>query len=338
MDASNDNMINDDFFTSLPRAGDAIRTHQNYRIKLKNSLQTLIKSADSKLNKNLSYLITKIQNLNIDHKFKPALYHLHHKLLESMQNSQASAVIDNLEKIENLTDKEIYSHGLQIKGGIDQDYELFFAAEVEKMGVRNARGELPKFNKEFTSDISHYEKVVRESIALIDKYDRDISDQIHEYVSCITLFEGQSAMGMTDVRSFGAVLIRIPEERHDPIAYFTEHLIHETSHLHLHALMIKDPIVINNPDERYTAPIRPDKSPMFGVFHATFVLSRMTRFFRYLVQNEPTNFNFQKSLKIMEKQFSSGLDVVKQYALCTTLGEKIKFSFENTANSLLKSA
>jgi len=61
---------------------------------------------------------------------------------------------------------------------------------------------------------------------------------------------------------------------------------------------------------------------MFGIFHATFVLSRMVRFYRKLVQVRKDQF-FAKQLKLFEKQFLNGSSTVKSYGKLTDLGQKI---------------
>lgn len=324
-------------FTSLPRHGDAKLAHLIYKKKLKDSLISLIKSANQAFKNGIwSELGEKIEQLKTQKRFSPSLYYLHHSLLVSMQKNDALLVKKILQKIKSLHETGICNESLLVNHGIEKDYERFIAKEAEKIKVRNIRGELPKIKKNFSLDLNKYKTMISDSINFIQNHDPAMSDQIKEYVSSITLFEGQGAMGMTDVRGFGAILLRVPEKWHDPLSYFSEHLIHETSHLHLHALMSIDPLILNSPEEKYTAPIRLDKRPMFGVFHATFVLSRIVRFFRYIVAIKPNNPKFAQTLNTVEKQFSTGLDVVKQNARCTALGEKIKFSFENTANSLLK--
>ncbi len=58
--------------------------------------------------------------------------------------------------------------------------------------------------------------------------------------------------------------------------YFLDHITHETSHLVLHTLMNVDPLITNGHAQRFDAPIRPDPRPLYGIYHATFVLSRIT--------------------------------------------------------------
>src|SRR5206468_121331 len=65
----------------------------------------------------------------------------------------------------------------------------------------------------------------------------------------------------------------------NPVPYYLEHIVHECAHQHLFALQLIDPVVLNDKNELFDAPIRLQKRPMDGIFHACFVLARMVRCF-----------------------------------------------------------
>lgn len=78
----------------------------------------------------------------------------------------------------------------------------------------------------------------------------------------------------------GKILLRVPDpglEVEEPITYFLDHITHETSHGVLHAIMTTDPLILNGFTGRFSAPIRFDPRPLYGIYHATFVLSRIAR-------------------------------------------------------------
>ena len=62
--------------------------------------------------------------------------------------------------------------------------------------------------------------------------------------------------------------------RNEKITDALDFLIHEQSHLYVHLINNDDPIVLN-PRERYQSPLREEKRPLIGVYHATFVLARV---------------------------------------------------------------
>lgn len=55
---------------------------------------------------------------------------------------------------------------------------------------------------------------------------------------------------------------------HPNVLTMVEALIHEHQHNKLNALLDLDPILENDPDERYPSPVRPDPRPLFGVLLA----------------------------------------------------------------------
>ena len=58
-----------------------------------------------------------------------------------------------------------------------------------------------------------------------------------------------------------------------------DRIIHETAHLLLHLLSNNDPFVLNPTQKLFYSPFRADPRPMIGIFHAHFVLFRLTMAF-----------------------------------------------------------
>jgi HEXXH motif-containing protein len=57
-------------------------------------------------------------------------------------------------------------------------------------------------------------------------------------------------------------------------------LVHEITHSLLFGLSCGDPLVLNSPTESYPAPLRTDRRPMDGIYHATLVCARLAEFDR----------------------------------------------------------
>lgn len=54
-----------------------------------------------------------------------------------------------------------------------------------------------------------------------------------------------------------------------------ETLAHEGSHSFLFGLTMEEPLVRNPDDELFPSPLRQDRRPMDGIYHATYVSARM---------------------------------------------------------------
>jgi|GEM_PF-3212604 hypothetical protein len=161
-------------------------------------------------------------------------------------------------------------------------------------------------------------------------------EEICNYVSDIIIFDGTNISGGTSSRFMGSVFIRIPKIQKEnksghtmvthltPLLYYLEQLIHETAHLHLDHLMEFDPIILNDENEKFDSPLRIDKRPMRGVFHATFVLARLKILFSILnnlsKQDEALK---HKRLLTIQNLLNDGISTIKNYAALTQNGEKL---------------
>lgn len=104
--------------------------------------------------------------------------------------------------------------------------------------------------------------------------------------------------------------------------YFLDHVTHETSHLVLHTLMNIDPLITNGHAERFDAPIRPDPRPLYGIYHATFVLSRITRVLARLARRDPRP-PILASRDRQHARFCKGAATITSHADLTPLGKQV---------------
>lgn len=182
---------------------------------------------------------------------------------------------------------------------------------------------------EYRSDIER----VLESIKLLDPL---MHDEMLASVSEATVFRAQALMGGSLIRTFGAIYIGSPD--HDPIRkefgehfnirgvpYFMEHVVHETSHNVLFGLMLVDPMVLNPTTERYSAPLRTDLRPMYGIFHASFVISRMLRIFKLMEASG--EIQYARLIKHFEPRLKNGLDILAQHGNLTPSGKQMFDTF-----------
>jgi HEXXH motif-containing protein len=176
-------------------------------------------------------------------------------------------------------------------------------------------------------------KYVEEALRIIKEVDEGSYEEIQEYTSHIVLFDGLVLVGITSMRAFGKIYIRIPEQdlsEEEKVAYYIEHIVHEGAHLHLHGIMMHARLVLNSDEERFPAPIRADLRPMYGIFHATFVLSRMARVFRKW--NEASGLDvahteYEKALS----RFERGYETVARHARLTEAGKKVVATLRQAA-------
>src|SRR5437762_5655912 len=92
-----------------------------------------------------------------------------------------------------------------------------------------------------------------EALSILKELDSELHAELCEHITRVKIFNG-SIKGVTSPAVFGALYLRNPDTDDDMVANMLEHLVHEASHLHLHALMALDPIVLNSATEGYRAP------------------------------------------------------------------------------------
>lgn len=113
--------------------------------------------------------------------------------------------------------------------------------------------------------------------------------ELENLVSVIVLAEGEDATarfgGASAFAAWGAILVN-PQSNGSPFPLALT-LVHESSHLKLFHAYLDDEIVLNDPDERYSSPLRQEARPMNGLYHAAFVLARMVQFLSDLGASGP---------------------------------------------------
>ena len=81
-------------------------------------------------------------------------------------------------------------------------------------------------------------------------------------------------------------------------------------------MMGQDPMVLNPETELFPSPIRIDKRPMIGIFHASFVLARILFAFRILEGNKGVFEIIEKT----ERALNDCLSVIEEHGKLTGAG------------------
>lgn len=156
--------------------------------------------------------------------------------------------------------------------------------------------------------LEFHKKNIESAIRMIKVYDSELFSEISSFVTHIKVFKGEVLRGDTSARVLGSMWIRIPEPEDDQVGYWIEHIVHEVSHIRLEHIFLMENLVLNSPNQKiFKAPIRDDLRPMKGIFHATFVLSRMIRIFRRLSINGGMQKRFRDRLQLCNLQYDIGI-------------------------------
>ncbi len=136
--------------------------------------------------------------------------------------------------------------------------------------------------------------------------------------------------GVSSLMLWGAVILNA--ETHGTLLALADGLVHETAHHLLFGLSRVEPLVANAVEDSYPSPLRRDRRPMDGVYHATFVCARLHYFHRRLldlglVGGQDARLAEQAALACRER-FLSGVDTIRRHARLTLNGREIMASAE----------
>jgi HEXXH motif-containing protein len=118
---------------------------------------------------------------------------------------------------------------------------------------------------------------------------------------------------------WGAILINA-NNRKDKVG-MVQMLAHESAHNLLFGLCPDQPLVNNDPAERYSSPLRNDPRPIEGIYHATFVCARMHRAVRNIARSGSISrgqkAQVEKSMERNARAFASGMKTLDNHAVFT---------------------
>ena len=325
-------IIDDTFYNALPSGVKAKKLNLAYREKLIQSFTHLVGVSSTSLKINLSDVQKTIESINVKRKFSPKLFALHSKLFASLNNADITSTIDSLKELSLLNDKSIYDNKMRISSILTEDWEADFVSHMRKE-IIESKGSKPFIIHPI---LNEYFEVYRQSILEFEKIlktlDKDFFSEYIEYPTRLKFFHGRTLIGASAVRVYGAIYLRTPDRNENYLSYFAEHLTHEVSHLHLYSLLAHDPLILNPTGTLYNAPIRSDKRPLYGIMHATFVLSRMVRVFR-LMYMQNNNRLFLAQLNKFRKQLKGGIKTLNENAKFTEKGMAVFKTINDCAES-----
>lgn len=164
-----------------------------------------------------------------------------------------------------------------------QDVEDRRALYLRRMGPETEGW----FHPPAAEHIATFNDRFEQGFELLAKAAPDLADEIGGLVREIVLASGDpnSVMqfdGGSAYQLWGLLFLN-PAFHPTPVA-MAEVLAHESGHLLLFGFTVDEPLVLNGDDELFESPLRVDRRPMDGIFHATYVSARMTWTMRRLAE------------------------------------------------------
>lgn len=314
------------FSHAAPNSLPLHQLQQNFQKKLISSLGEQVSRIEQAVKIKLPMLREALQSADCTKRFNPAAYAVHWNLVGRISAGDAQSIMQALQNLTLLLKDDLYApEGCQIRA-VDDDLVDVAMREylLSPEGPRGPNGELPVMEIPDQILFSSQKAETERALAILADVDPDMFAEFEQYAVNIKLFSGRVARGMTSVRAFGQIYLRFPDAGAlaDAVPYYVSHITHEVSHLQLHAMMAYDPLILNPDSERFSAPIRPDLRPLYGIYHAAFVLSRMIRVFRRWSETAPTPY-ILKELEMYRGMLQKGLTVLHEHGRMTDHGRQL---------------
>ena len=201
-----------------------------------------------------------------------------------------------------------------------------------KDGPRSRHGEVVEIAEVPAAGLTEGRRRIDEALTALYELDPAMHAEFSELVARVRLFHrpamtGSTTTGISSLRYWGQMYLRYPDadEQDDWTAFLLEHLVHEASHILLHAIMSRDPLLTNGFTARHQAPIRSDHRPLYGIYHAMFVLSRVHRVLaRYSDAVATPTARAARDLAL--QRFHMGYGTVMEHADLTVAGHAVAAS------------
>lgn len=246
-------------------------------------------------------------------------YLLNSCLIENLQNENLSVISNLLESYSSLD--SILKNGLNIISY--NELGLSFQEKIKSLCAIGIR-EKPVLNLVRKDEIEKNKKYISDALIVIKKYERELFGEIEIFFDTILLLDSKSIKAGTSVEMLGTMFLEV--NYINSLMRMIEIIIHESSHMYLHFINVEDHLIINDPQDLFQSPYRKELRPMMGVFHATFVASRVVYFFKKL-KNSDLCLKYEDEINSIisfnQKRFEIIYPIVKSKAKATEMGNQI---------------
>ncbi len=313
-----DNIEN--LYEALPVSGRASTLRCKLNLSLIESLNYLLNACDEVIPSPLFLKASETLNsLNPRLKFSGFLSVLHSDLLTAIEEENIKQINVIAEKLSlnNFTINNIEYINI---GNLDDYYETVIKNLIcHEIPVRVAASSVSSLEYE------RMKAACEEGLSIIERVCPDYFEEISCLFSEILVFKADEIKHGSSMNAFGLIYRNLNygfEKITDTIDVF----IHELAHHYLFLLNTDDQIVVNA-DDLHASPLRTDKRPLIGIYHAAFVLARVIDVLQKALDRGgiPTN-EINHCLELLathRKRFKMAMNMLDTHAQLTPLGRAL---------------
>jgi hypothetical protein len=303
---------------ALPVKGRASFLLEQFNSSLKNSLIYLLNACDEVISQPLfSQAAEKLNSLDPEKKFSCKLSILHSDFVAAIEREDLKRIEIIVDKI--ITDDFLVSEIAFMNLEETDEYYSPLLKDILRKAVPEKVDYYPVSQDEFET----MKKTMIEALQIIQKTCPDYYEESQRFISEILLIKADRIRHGSSVDAFG-MMFRNFNFRWEHLTDSIDIIIHEIAHLYLYVLNTLDQIVVNATD-LHSSPLRVDKRPLIGIYHAAFVLSRVVDVLRETLKKKTlpqSEVSYCKEL--IERhitEFNMAMGVLNEHAILTPIGQ-----------------
>lgn len=305
---------------ALPIPGRALSLRRNFNLSLIESIQYLIEVCSEVIPATLfTQVQQKIKNIKLDHKLSGFLSLLHYELLNAAEKSdirQVNSIINclNVEEpyVENLNFLSL------------SDLDTCYLGSVKTIFSQEINREVDFFPLS-ASEFKAMEAALQKGLSLYKEAFPDFYEEFEQLIGEVLLLKAKGLYQGSSTDLYG-MIYKSFFHQWEKVTDVFEFFVHEQSHHYLFIVNKADPLLLN-PLDIHFSPIRKEKRPLMGIYHANFILSRVCYVLDKALVNDVIPIEERsyciEFLEKYEECFCEGLKTLETYGQFTSLGREI---------------
>ena len=316
---------------ALPMPGRALSLRRNFNLSLIESIQYLIEVCSEVIPAPLfTQVQQKIKNIKLDNKLSAFLSLLHYELLTAAEKNdikQVNSVINYLNV------EEPYVENLNFLSLSDLD--MCYLAPVKTIFSQEINREVEFFPLS-SSEFKAMETALQRGLSLYKEAFPDFYEEFEQLIGEVLLLKAKGLYQGSSTDLYG-MIYKSFFHQWEKVTDVFEFFVHEQSHHYLFIVNKTDSLLLN-PLDIHFSPIRKEKRPLMGIYHANFILSRVCyvldkALVKDVIPIEERSYCVE-FLKKYKECFCEGLKTLETHGQFTPLGRVILQSATHLVESI----
>jgi hypothetical protein len=312
----------DEIFTcdAFPRPRRAYHIRREINGKLKDSLNYILEILQEVIDPGLmKEAADRLQMLDVTQKIPASYYMLNYFFVKQIERENLPALQEALSVLNTLP----YSCSDHLEIFYLEQYPPLLREILFELAVFEAINS-PRLHETDRALFEKNRQILQQALALTQQVATEIYDEACAFLSSAVFLKGDYMKAGSSSHALGLMFV---EQNFAPtVEEMIDIFVHEAAHQYLHALAFEDALVCNPPEERYEAPLRPEKRPLIGIYHAVFVLARIIFTFQRLLDSSISEVNkdfIKERGERYKLRYTLGLKTLREHARLTPQGQAI---------------